>query len=105
MRKIQERDCAEGQIQEQILSHNVNNITMLYQQHQLKLVNPSHALPTFHKGQRVQVILNERNTTPRSGLICEIGWHRARHKFYYHIEADGQCIVKRYYSDDLRSLD
>ncbi len=51
----------------------------------------------FSIGQRVRVILNDRNRTPHSGTIREIIWHFKDQRYNYYLEENGKKISKRYY--------
>jgi hypothetical protein len=58
---------------------------------------------SFSLGQRVRVILNERNRTPHSGTIRAIVWHFKDQSYNYYLEANGKRISKRYYEEDLEA--
>ena len=57
--------------------------------------------PKFAIGQQVRVILNDRNITPREGLVRELFWHFKHQQYYYYIEAHGRKVSKRYFEEDL----
>lgn len=60
--------------------------------------------PAFYLGQRVRVILNERNKTPHTGTIREIIWHYKDQRFNFYLEENGRKVAKRYFEDDLEAL-
>jgi hypothetical protein len=60
--------------------------------------------PEFSIGQRVRVVLNKRNRTPRTGTIREIIWHYKDQKYNYYLDVDGKKISKRYYEEDFERL-
>ena len=61
--------------------------------------------PTFHIGQQVRVLLNERNRTPHSGAVREVIWHHKDARFGYYIEDSGRRVSKRYFAEDLEAAD
>lgn len=60
--------------------------------------------PTFCMGQRVRVLLNERNRTPHVGTVREIVWHYKDARYEYFIEDSGRRVSKRYFAEDLAAL-
>jgi hypothetical protein len=58
--------------------------------------------PIFRVGDAVEVIINERNRTPRQGLIAHVMRHLKHKRFFYYLESAGKPIKKRYYAEDLR---
>jgi hypothetical protein len=59
--------------------------------------------PAFSPGQRVHVIVGERNRTPRSGTVEDRSWHHKHGCWYFHIRDDrGRKVSKRYAAEDLR---
>jgi hypothetical protein len=60
--------------------------------------------PTFRTGQRVRVILNDRNRTPHDGTIRKIIWHHKDQRFNYYLEA-GRKVAKRYFAEDLQPIE
>jgi hypothetical protein len=61
-------------------------------------------LPAFSLGQRVRVILNERNKTAHTGIIRNIVWHHNDQQYNYYIEENVKRISKRYFDVDLEAL-
>ncbi len=61
--------------------------------------------PVFALGQRVRVILNERNRTPHDGTVRDIIWHFELGQFHYYLRENGRKVHKRYAAEDLYSLD
>ena len=57
--------------------------------------------PKFAVGQRVRVILNERNRTAHHGTIREIIWHLKDRRHNYYLLEDGKKVSKRYFDEDL----
>jgi hypothetical protein len=60
--------------------------------------------PEFAIGQRVRVVLNERNTTPHIGTVQRIIWHFKDQRYNYYLEVDGKKISKRYFCVDLEAV-
>ena len=60
--------------------------------------------PAFSVGQRVRVILNERNRTARTGTIRQIIWHYKDECYNYYLDVNGKKISKRYYEVDIELL-
>ncbi len=60
--------------------------------------------PSFSVGQRVRVILNERNRTARVGAICQVIWHFKDKRYNYYLDVNGKRISKRYFDDDLERM-
>lgn len=58
--------------------------------------------PAFELGQKVKVILNERNHTPHRGVIIRIIWHHKNNCHYYYIQENNKRISKRYSEEDLQ---
>ena len=58
----------------------------------------------FSIGDRVRVILAERNQTSRTGTIREIVWHYKDQRYNYYIEENGKKVGKRYFEDDFERL-
>ncbi len=61
-------------------------------------------IPVFSVGQRVRVVLNERNRTPHQGSIRQVIWHYKGGRYNYYLEEKGKAISKRYYEDDLEPI-
>lgn len=61
-------------------------------------------LPRFAIGQRVRVILGERNRTAHEGTVQDIIWHFKDERHNYYIEERGKKISKRYFDTDLESV-
>jgi hypothetical protein len=57
--------------------------------------------PTFHVGQCVRVILNEKNRTPHTGTVRTMVWHYKDGRYYYLLEEGGKKVSKRYAAEDL----
>jgi hypothetical protein len=57
--------------------------------------------PAFAIGQRVRVILNERNKTPHIGCVRRIVWHYKDQRYNYYIDENGKVVSKRYLAEDL----
>jgi hypothetical protein len=58
--------------------------------------------PHFQVGETVEVILNERNRTPRRGRVQHVVRHHKQKRFFYYLESDGRPVKKRYFTADLR---
>lgn len=55
----------------------------------------------FRLGQRVRVLVNERNRTARSGVVANVVWHFKDACYHYYLEVDGKKVSKRYLARDL----
>lgn len=55
----------------------------------------------FRLGQRVCVVVNERNRTARVGVIANVVWHGKDGCYNYYLEVDGKKVSKRYLARDL----
>jgi hypothetical protein len=64
----------------------------------------SRPAPAFSVGQRVRVILNERNRTARVGTILGIMWHFKDGRYNYYLEEGGKKVSKRYFQEDLEAV-
>ena len=60
--------------------------------------------PAFSLGQMVDVIVNDRNRTPRTGSIRLIVWHYKLSKHLYLLEVNGKKVSKRYFEEDLEPV-
>ena len=60
--------------------------------------------PEFAIGQRVRVILNDRNRTPHEGTIRAAIWHHKQGRFHYYLEEGGRKVSKRYTAEDLQQI-
>lgn len=60
--------------------------------------------PEFTIGQRVRVVLNERNRTPHEGAIRAAVWHHKQGRFHYYLQEGGRKVSKRYAAEDLRAV-
>jgi hypothetical protein len=60
--------------------------------------------PVFAVGQRVLVVLNERNKTPHTGTIRQIIWHFDDRRYNYYLEENGKKVSKRYFDSDLQPV-
>lgn len=60
--------------------------------------------PTFHIGQRVRVVLNDRNRTPHEGTVRQIVWHYKDRRYNYYLEEAGKKVSKRYFEEDLEAV-
>lgn len=66
--------------------------------------NPTDSL--FEIGERVSVVINHRNQTPRRGMIHSAIWHNKYSLWHYYlIDDSGTRIHKRYTSLDLTRRD
>jgi hypothetical protein len=61
-------------------------------------------LPAFSVGQRVRVILNERNKTLRIGEVRNVIWHHKDQRYNYYLEETGKKVAKRYFEEDLVAI-
>ena len=62
--------------------------------------------PAFKWGEKVQVVLNDQNKTARTGWIRDSAWHFKQGEWMYYIETKKEGFVsKRYFGDDLQSID
>jgi len=57
--------------------------------------------PRFQIGERVRVILNERNRTPHEGTILRAIWHFRDSCWHYFLQEGGAKVSKRYAAEDL----
>jgi hypothetical protein len=57
--------------------------------------------PLYSVGQRVRVVLNEKNKTPHEGTIRVIIWHHKDQRYNYYLEENGRKVSKRYFDEDL----
>jgi hypothetical protein len=60
--------------------------------------------PAFSVGQRVRVILNDRNRTARTGTIRQVIWHFKDRRYNYYLDVNGKRISKRYYEEDFERV-
>jgi hypothetical protein len=60
--------------------------------------------PEFALGQRVRVVLNDRNRTPHEGTIRAAVWHHKQSRFHYYLLEDGRKVSKRYAAEDLQPV-
>jgi hypothetical protein len=60
--------------------------------------------PVFAIGQRVRVILSDRNRTPHEGTVRAAIWHYKERRFHYYLEEGGRKVSKRYTAEDLQPL-
>jgi hypothetical protein len=60
--------------------------------------------PEYAIGQRVRVVLNERNRTPHEGSIRAVIWHHREGRFHYYLEERGRKVSKRYAAEDLQLI-
>ena len=59
----------------------------------------------FQLGQRVCVVLNERNHTPHTGTIRTVIWHHKDRRYNYYLAENGKKVAKRYLAEDLQPVD
>jgi hypothetical protein len=57
--------------------------------------------PHFRIGDPVQVVVNAKNITPRSGKVRDFIWHYKNGEWTYLISENGKAISKRYLKSDL----
>ena len=60
--------------------------------------------PEFAVGQRVRVVLNDRNRTPHEGTIRAAVWHHKQGRFHYFLQEGGRKVSKRYAAEDLQPV-
>ena len=60
--------------------------------------------PEFGKGDKVEVVVNAKNTVPHVGSVIEFAWHPKDRKWLFTMEENGKKIGKRYAKEDLRLL-
>jgi len=60
--------------------------------------------PEFATGQRVRVVLNDRNRTPHEGTIRAAVWHQKQGRFHYYLQEGGRKVSKRYAAEDLQPV-
>jgi hypothetical protein len=60
--------------------------------------------PEFGLGQRVRVVLNDRNRTPHEGTIRAVIWHHKSGQFHYYLLEHGRKVSKRYAAEDLQAV-
>ena len=61
-------------------------------------------VPEYAIGQRVRVVLNDRNRTLREGTVHAAIWHHKEQRFHYYLQEDGCKVSKRYPAEDLLSV-
>ena len=61
--------------------------------------------PEYQIGDPVTVILNERNKTPRTGVVRSVIWHYKDSRYNYYLQVGGKKVSKRYFAEDLRPPD
>lgn len=59
------------------------------------------AKPEFELGQRVRVVVGERNRTPLAGTVHGVIWHHKDACYNYYLEVGGRKVSKRYLAVDL----
>ena len=59
--------------------------------------------PAFAIGQRVRVVLNDRNHTLHDGTIRAAIWHHKEQRYHYYLDEQGRKVSKRYAAEDLQS--
>jgi len=62
-------------------------------------------VPELNEGDKVGVILNERNRTHLIGIIHKILWHQKDEKYTYYLSVSGKKISKRYFAEDLKKIE
>ena len=63
------------------------------------------AAPEFGLREKVEVVLNHRNKTPRTGWVRDRIWHFKRQEWMFFLESRKEgAVSKRYFAEDLRSL-
>jgi hypothetical protein len=62
------------------------------------------AEPDFSIGERVRVVLNDRNRTPHDGTILAAIWHHKQRRFHYYLQEGGRKVSKRYSAEDLQRV-
>jgi hypothetical protein len=62
---------------------------------------PGTTPPEFEIGDRVEVVLNQRNKTARVGSIVRRVWHFKNQQWLYFIRAGARRVSKRYFAEDL----
>lgn len=60
--------------------------------------------PVFLVGQRVRVILKERNRTARIGIVQRVIWHFKDRRYNYYVAVNGKKVSKRYFDEDLEQV-
>lgn len=60
--------------------------------------------PVFSVGQRVRVIVNDRNRTPHDGSVRQVVWHHKDQRYNYYLEEAGKKVSKRYLAEDLEPV-
>ncbi len=60
--------------------------------------------PELALGQRVRVVLNDRNRTPHEGTIRAAIWHHTQGRFHYYLQEGGRKVSKRYAAEDLEEV-
>ena len=60
--------------------------------------------PEFVQEQRVEVLVNAKNTTYHSGTVQAVTWHHKEGKWYFTLEENGKKVSKRYEARDLRAV-
>ena len=63
------------------------------------------AKPEFELGQRVKVVVGERNRTARAGTVHDVIWHHKDACYNYYLEVEGRKVSKRYLAVDLLADD
>ena len=60
--------------------------------------------PVFAIGQRVRVVLNDRNRTPHEGTIRATIWHHKGQRFHYYLAEGSRTVSKRYTAEGLQPV-
>jgi hypothetical protein len=60
--------------------------------------------PAFSVGQRVRVIISDRNQTARTGTIRQVIWHFKDRRYNYYLDVSGKRISKRYDEEDFEPV-
>ena len=58
----------------------------------------------FEFGDKVKVMVNERNKTYHEGIIIDISWHSKYNKQFYFIKENNKVLKKRYFYEDLEKI-
>lgn len=98
---VHDRSCARSVL------HSALEADQLSDQARAAVLSPGGAeipAPAFYEGQQVQVVLNDRNRTPRCGAVRDKVWHHKDQQWYFFLRDDsGRKIGKRYSAADLQA--
>ncbi len=66
---------------------------------------PNRPPAAFSMGQRVRVVVSDRNRTAREGTIRDVVWHFQAERYNYYLEEAGRKAPERYFAEDLERIE